>query len=70
MEYQFKTNINCGGCIARVTPFLNENKDIKKWDVNTADPAKILTVETEVLTEADVVALVKKAGFSATGIAV
>lgn len=67
MEYQFKTNINCGGCIARVAPILNGNEDIKKWDVNTADPAKILTVETEVLSEAEVVALVKKAGFSATG---
>ncbi len=22
--YKFKTNINCGGCIAGVTPFLNK----------------------------------------------
>jgi hypothetical protein len=23
---KFKTNINCGGCLAKVTPFLNEEK--------------------------------------------
>ena len=27
--FTFKTNINCGGCIAKVTPFLDEVKGIK-----------------------------------------
>lgn len=66
MEYQFKTNINCGGCIAKVAPFFNGDKDVKKWKVNTSDPAKILTVETDSLNEAELVLLVKKAGFTAT----
>ncbi len=66
MEYQFKTNINCGGCIAKVAPFFNGNGDIKKWKVNTSDSAKTLTVETDSLTEEEVVSLVTKAGFSAT----
>lgn len=64
-QYQFKTNINCDGCIAKVTPQLNGNKDIKEWNVDTANPAKVLTVKTENLLEDDVKAIVAKAGFKA-----
>jgi copper chaperone len=62
---QFKTNINCGGCVAKVAPFMNENKGIiKSWRVDTAAPERILTVETEASAE-DVEAIVQKAGFKA-----
>lgn len=61
---QFKTNINCGGCIARVTPKLNETKGIKSWKVDTEDPDKILTVETETLDSGNIVEVVKKVGFN------
>lgn len=64
-QYQFKTNINCSGCVAKVTPVLNQNADVKEWNVNTDDPDKILTVQTESLEEDDVKALVQKAGFKA-----
>lgn len=64
-QYQFKTNINCGGCIAKVTPVLNQNKEIIDWNVDTNNPNKILTVETENLAEEDVRAIVSKAGFKA-----
>ena len=59
-QYQFKTNINCSGCVAKVTPHLNENSAIKEWDVD-----KLLTVQTENLMEEDVKAIVQKAGFKA-----
>jgi copper chaperone len=42
---KFKTNIKCGGCIAAVTPYLNQLSDIEKWDVDTQSPDKILTIE-------------------------
>jgi copper chaperone len=42
---KFKTNINCGGCIASVTPVLNGLEEIQKWNVDTASPDKILTIE-------------------------
>ena len=62
---QFKTNINCGGCIAKVAPFMNEKKDIiKSWKVDTTTPERILTVESEATAE-DVTAIVEKAGFKA-----
>ena len=60
---QFKTNINCGGCIARVTPKLNEVKGIHSWKVDTDNPDKILTVETETLTNEPIIEAVKKVGF-------
>lgn len=64
-QYKFRTNINCSGCVAKVTPVLNENPGVKEWNVDTANPGKVLTVETENLKEEDVKALVQKAGFKA-----
>lgn len=64
-QYQFKTNINCGGCVAKVTPVLNAEPQIKEWKVDTASPNKVLTVQTENLGEEEVKGLVQKAGFKA-----
>ncbi|MBA2250246.1 MAG: heavy-metal-associated domain-containing protein [Chitinophagaceae bacterium] len=61
--YQFKTNINCGGCVAGLTPHLNSNKGIKEWKVDTTNPGKILTVKTDNIEEDEVKAIVEKAGF-------
>jgi copper chaperone len=65
---QFKTNINCGGCVAKIAPTLNERKDIiSHWKVDTLNPDRILTVETTA-TAAEVKALVAQAGFQARDI--
>jgi len=61
---QFKTNINCGGCVAKVTPKLNETKGIITWKVDTDNPDKVLTVETDNLPREAIIEIVKKAGFS------
>jgi copper chaperone len=47
---KFKTNINCGGCIAAVTPILNNIKGIEEWKVDTTVPEKILEVKIDELT--------------------
>ena len=65
MKHQFKTNIMCGSCIAKVTPYLNESRDIRHWEVDTQNPNKILTVETENLTDEMVKEIVKEAGYKA-----
>ena len=65
-KLQFKTNINCGGCVAGVTPTLNSTEGISHWEVNTQSPDKTLTVTTEDLTEKEVIAAVEKAGFKAS----
>jgi copper chaperone CopZ len=60
----FNTNINCGNCIRAVTPTLNGEKAIESWQVDTANPNKVLTV-TGNITEEQVLALVEEAGFKA-----
>ncbi|MDX5347844.1 MAG: heavy-metal-associated domain-containing protein [Hymenobacteraceae bacterium] len=62
---KFKTNINCGGCVSSVTPFLNNDKNISHWEVDTNNPEKILTVQGENVTADEVKALVNEAGFKA-----
>ncbi|QHL87973.1 hypothetical protein GU926_11245 [Nibribacter ruber] len=60
---KFKTDIKCGGCVATVTPFLNSEKSVEKWQVDTNNPDKILTVEGSTVSEEEVVEAVEKAGF-------
>ncbi|GAB6121503.1 heavy-metal-associated domain-containing protein [Dysgonomonas termitidis] len=61
--FTFKTNINCGGCIAKVTPFLDEVKGISNWNVDTTNKNKVLTVVSDGITESEVIDTVQKAGF-------
>ncbi|NLN32952.1 MAG: heavy-metal-associated domain-containing protein [Flavobacteriaceae bacterium] len=60
--YKFKTNINCSGCVAGVTPFLNKLEGIN-WKVDIDNPEKTLTVEGEEISEEEILKAVKKAGF-------
>ncbi len=66
---KFKTNVKCGGCVATITPFLNSEKGIARWSVDTASPQRILTVETAGLSAGEVVEILKKAGYQAELIA-
>ena len=63
--YQFKTNIMCGSCIAKVTPALNETFGEANWQVDIKDPKKILTVSSDSTTENDIIKTVEKAGYKA-----
>jgi len=60
---KFKTTINCGNCVRTVTGFLNDVEGIKKWEVDTNNPDKILTVEGDEVTVEAIVAAVEEAGF-------
>lgn len=60
---KFKTNINCGGCVKAVSGFLNNEDGIASWNVDTNNPDKVLTVQTEVLDSEQVAEIVKNAGF-------
>jgi len=62
---QFKTNIMCGSCIAKVTPVLNETFGETNWKVDTQNPNKILIVSTNNNNENDIVKAVEKAGYKA-----
>lgn len=62
-NFQFKTNINCSSCVAKVTPFLNDAEGIGEWKVDTANREKILTVKSEGANEQEVIEAVQNAGF-------
>jgi copper chaperone len=61
---KFKTNINCAGCLVKVSPFLNAELNIDKWEVDTSIPEKILIVETDETNAERVISVVKSAGFN------
>ncbi len=60
---QFKTTIKCTGCLAKVTPFLNEKLAPEEWNVDIFNPSKILTVKSDKVTADEIEAKVKEAGF-------
>jgi copper chaperone len=62
---KFKTNVNCGGCIATITPHLNQVKGIVNWSVDTSNPLKILTVEAPGISPEVIIEVMKKAGYKA-----
>ena len=66
---KFKTNINCGGCIKSITPHLDKAEGITGWQVNTTNPDKVLTVQSEGLSAQAIKNIVEKAGFKAEALA-
>ncbi len=63
---KFKTNIKCSGCVATVTPFLNDEAGKDNWQVDTENPDKVLTVSTsEAVPAKAIIASVEKAGYKA-----
>lgn len=66
---KFKTNINCGGCVAAVTPSLNNLKGVQTWAIDTTGPDKVLTVQaTEYLSPGQIISALGDKGFTATNI--
>jgi copper chaperone CopZ len=61
--FRFKTNINCGNCLAKVSPHLNSAQGIGRWNVDTSNSDKILTVNGDGITELEVVEIVQNAGY-------
>ena len=61
---KFKTTIKCAGCVAKVTPFLNEALGEDNWEVDYNNPAKVLTVVGED-DKKKVIQAVEKAGYKA-----
>ncbi|MBS1652252.1 MAG: heavy-metal-associated domain-containing protein [Bacteroidetes bacterium] len=62
-ELKFKTNINCGGCVASVKPHLDNIAGVSEWNVDTINPDKILTLKTEGVTSEQIIEIIRKAGF-------
>ncbi|MDF2851982.1 MAG: hypothetical protein K0S31_2667 [Sphingobacterium multivorum] len=65
-EFQFKTNLPCGGCVSKVSADLDSVDGIYEWNVDTTNADKILTVKAEGVSEEEIIEIIKKKGFSAT----
>lgn len=63
-EFKFKTNINCSGCVAAVKPHLDAASGISSWEVDTDNRDKILTVQSNGISEQEVMDTIKKAGYT------
>jgi copper chaperone CopZ len=64
---KYRTNLNCGSCVAAVKPHLDNDRSIRSWSVDTADPNKVLTVEGENLSKSVIERHVADAGFKVLG---
>jgi copper chaperone len=63
-EQKFRTTIKCAGCVAKVTPFLNEAVGESNWKVDYENPEKVLTV-TQGDDKSKVIQALEKAGYKA-----
>ena len=62
-EFQFKTNLNCGGCVSKVKSDLDNSVGISEQNVDTNNKDKILTIKSEGINEDEVIAIIKNKGF-------
>jgi copper chaperone len=63
---KFKTTIKCSGCVATVTPGLNETVGANNWQVDLQSPDKVLTVNTDDTSkEKEVIQKLQEAGYKA-----
>ena len=60
----FKTNINCGSCVANVTPFLDKAESIESWEVDTSNKEKLLSVKGQHIDKTEITRLVNEAGYT------
>ena len=67
-KYVFKTNINCIGCASQIKPHLDkleQDGQIKHWQVHLTDPDHTLEIETNRMDLEEVQLYVQNAGFKA-----
>lgn len=63
-EWVFRTNIMCNGCIAKVTPVLDNAEGIASWKVDLESPDRLLTVVSDGITQEQLLSIVRAAGFT------
>ncbi|WP_439879629.1 heavy-metal-associated domain-containing protein [Pontibacter sp. MBLB2868] len=61
---QFKTNINCAGCVSKAAPHLDAIKGLSgNWNVDVTTTNKVLTVQAEEPVVEQAVATLQDIGF-------
>jgi cation transport ATPase len=64
---KYKTNLNCGSCVAAVRPHLDSEPAIERWSVDTSSPNKVLTVEGDGVSPESIQHHVASGGFKVLG---
>ncbi|MGD1960841.1 MAG: DUF4396 domain-containing protein [Fulvivirga sp.] len=59
-----KTDLHCQGCVNKISPILDRNKDIKEWSVDLEPEVKTLTVKGDNISTSNVDQLLHEAGYS------
>lgn len=65
---RYRTNLNCGSCVAAVRPHRDAAHGIHHWGVDTTSPSKTLTVAGDDIGRRRVGELLGKAGFEVLGV--
>lgn len=61
---KFNSTIKCTGCLAKVTPFLDETAGANNWEIDLKNPNKVLTVKGNGVTAEEIAKAVENAGYS------
>lgn len=61
--FKYSTNINCGNCVASIKPALDSLPGVCQWQVDISNPQKILTIESEGLSQEEIIKTVRKSGY-------
>ena len=61
---RFKTNVKCGGCVARIGEALNKIVPAESWSIDLSTPERILTGTSD-LSDGEIVRTVEQAGYKA-----
>ncbi|MEQ8360120.1 MAG: heavy metal transport/detoxification protein [Cytophagales bacterium] len=65
---KFNSTIKCTGCLAKVTPYLDELAGDNNWEIDLKNPNKVLTVKTMGISAEAISQAVEAAGYSAKSI--
>ncbi|MGL4423318.1 MAG: heavy-metal-associated domain-containing protein, partial [Gemmataceae bacterium] len=63
----YRTNLNCGNCVAKVRPFLDADRTIHSWTVDTSTAEKRLTIVGDNVPRSVVEAAIESGGFRVLG---
>lgn len=59
----FKTNLTGADHINKVRPYLDEHRQIRRWNVDLHDSDNILRIETQQLQPEEVEKIISRAGY-------
>jgi copper chaperone CopZ len=62
---KFKTNINCNGCKATVTPILDQAEGLCHWNIDLENENKILSVQSNGITSEEIIQMLATVRFKA-----